>query len=266
MFLLNDENFTGETSMKKVKVHRYVSGKRPDYAPAGSSDEESEDEDFLEKRGRAYDEVEGAPDYADDQEQMTVKEKDDPRLRRLARRYEEQDSDDDNVGERRRHIQEPEILVADINEKSREKIKLDNSESSEDEEELSDEEIERRREELKRRVLSRAQDNEELLKEDDEEEKSGSESESSSEYEEYTSSEEETGPRLKPVFVRKKDRITVMEKEKELAKQKQAEAEAKKLADEKKKQSFKVKHYAIIINLSTTNIFYDNNLLNFLDG
>lgn len=40
---------------------------------------------------------------------------------------------------------------------------------------------------------------------DKEEEKSeGSEEEDSSEYEEYTDSEEEeTGPRLKPVFVRK---------------------------------------------------------------
>lgn len=34
--------------MQKVKVHRYVSGKRPEYAPASSSDEESEEEDFLE--------------------------------------------------------------------------------------------------------------------------------------------------------------------------------------------------------------------------
>ncbi len=32
---------------------------------------------------------------------------------------------------------------------------------------------------------------------------SGSEGESSSEYEEYTDSEDDTGPRLKPVFVRK---------------------------------------------------------------
>ncbi len=52
--------FTGELSMKKVKVHRYVSGKRPDYA-AVSSDEESEDEDFLEKRvQKGYDDDIGA--------------------------------------------------------------------------------------------------------------------------------------------------------------------------------------------------------------
>lgn len=33
--------------MQKVKVHRYISGKRPDYAPRSSSEEESEDEEFI---------------------------------------------------------------------------------------------------------------------------------------------------------------------------------------------------------------------------
>ena len=33
--------------MQKVKVHRYVSGKRPDYAPHSSSEDESEDEEFV---------------------------------------------------------------------------------------------------------------------------------------------------------------------------------------------------------------------------
>ena len=40
----------GEVSMQKVKVHRYVSGKRPEYAPESSTEEESEEEDFVEKR------------------------------------------------------------------------------------------------------------------------------------------------------------------------------------------------------------------------
>lgn len=48
------------------------------------------------------------------------------------------------------------------------------------------------------------------------------------------------GPRLKPVFVRKKDRITIMEKEREEMKEKQAEVEAKKMAEERKRHTLRV--------------------------
>lgn len=36
--------------MKKVKVQRYISGKRPEYAQRDSSDESSADEDFIEQK------------------------------------------------------------------------------------------------------------------------------------------------------------------------------------------------------------------------
>lgn len=36
--------------MQKVKVQRYISGKRPEYAPASSSDEESGAEDFMDQQ------------------------------------------------------------------------------------------------------------------------------------------------------------------------------------------------------------------------
>lgn len=37
--------------MKKVKVNRYISGKRPEYAPKDASDESSnEDDDYFENR------------------------------------------------------------------------------------------------------------------------------------------------------------------------------------------------------------------------
>lgn len=49
------------------------------------------------------------------------------------------------------------------------------------------------------------------------------------------------GPRLKPVFVRKKDRITIMEKEREELKEKQAEVEAKKMAEERKRHTLRVR-------------------------
>lgn len=55
-----------------------------------------------------------------------------------------------------------------------------------------------------------------------------------------TDSEEEVGVRLKPVFVRKKERVTILEKEKESQRKKEIELEAKKMAEERRKQTLKV--------------------------
>jgi microfibrillar-associated protein 1 len=219
--------------MKKVKVHRYVSGKRPDYA-AASSNEESEEEDFLERRvHKSYDD-DSFTDVATHSYTRT-RDEDDPRLRRLIRQQKEAPTE--VRVERHRHIHEPELIEIEL-ERARERIKLESSDSSEDEE-LSESEIEKRREALKQRVLSKKETEEELIQ-GEEEEKSGGSSEESSDYEEYTDSEEEIGPRLKPVFVRKKDRITVMEKEKEAMRQKQAETEAKKLVEERKRETLRM--------------------------
>lgn len=40
----------GEISMQKVKVQRYISGKRPEYAPKDISDASSNDEDYFDNR------------------------------------------------------------------------------------------------------------------------------------------------------------------------------------------------------------------------
>ncbi len=40
-------NEKGEISMQKVKVSRYVSGKRPEYAADQTSSEESDEEEFI---------------------------------------------------------------------------------------------------------------------------------------------------------------------------------------------------------------------------
>lgn len=64
--------------MEKVKVKRYVSGKRPDYAPMESSDEEEEDFQFV-KKGK-----ETEPEVEQEEEEVS-----DPRLKRLLNRVSE---------------------------------------------------------------------------------------------------------------------------------------------------------------------------------
>lgn len=106
--------------------------------------------------------------------------------------------------------------------------------------------------------------NEVLEKEDEGHSSDDDNSDESSEYEDYSgeilykyflftninlnqfflnilASDEETGPRLKPIFVRKKERVTILEKEKEEVKQKQLEYEQKKLAEERRRATLRVK-------------------------
>lgn len=64
--------------MEKVKVKRYVSGKRPDYAPMDSSDEEEEDLPFVKKGKEMELEIE-----------VEEEEVSDPRLKRLLNRVSE---------------------------------------------------------------------------------------------------------------------------------------------------------------------------------
>jgi microfibrillar-associated protein 1 len=88
--------------MQKVKVHRYVSGKRPEYAPASSSDEESEDEDFLEMQ-KQKDPSPQPDDYTSQHESILAT--DDPRLKRLISRkvYEAEQPEDLEEKVRRRY-------------------------------------------------------------------------------------------------------------------------------------------------------------------
>ncbi|XP_046687711.1 microfibrillar-associated protein 1-like [Homalodisca vitripennis] len=244
------KNDKGELSMQKVKVHRYVSGKRPEYAPVSSSEEESEEEDFVEKRVIAASAgittaTSRSKPLSEDEEDDDETHVDDPRLRRLkGRRFEDSrvESDEETKIERHRHIHEPEILDEDESDDERARRRRgESSEEEEEEDELSDEEIERRRLMLRQKVLERKDDQEvEILDKEDEGHTPEESAEESSEYEEYSDSEEETGPRLKPVFVRKKDRVTVIEKEKEKEKQKLIEIEAKKMAEERRRYTLKM--------------------------
>ena len=109
---------------------------------------------------------------------------------------------------------------------------------SESDSDISDSEIERRRQMLKQKMLQQKKE-EELLQKEEEERKSASSDEESSEYEE-DDSEEDHEPRIKPQFVRRRDRTTIIEKEKDLIKQKQLEVEAKKQAKERRRNTLKL--------------------------
>ncbi|XP_030848959.1 microfibrillar-associated protein 1-like isoform X2 [Strongylocentrotus purpuratus] len=280
------KNDKGEISMQKVKVKRYVPGKRPDFAPQFSSDEDEEAEGpFVGRRKQHY------PTSRLDAE--------DARIRRLRVRHED-DSDDDEAERiaRHRHIHGPEILdEGDDDEEDHEEedylthrsrdfgsrvrdrhreesseeeeaaeekedegysrsfrevdrrdqapsktYRMEVEESSSDEEELDEEEIERRRAAMRARARQRVQEDIEVMgiEDDNKKEKVDSDEEESSEYEEYTDSEEEDGPRLKPVFVAKKDRVTIQEKEIAAMKEQELEEEAKLKAEARKRETIRM--------------------------
>lgn len=231
------KNEKGEFTMKKVKVSRYVAGKRPEYAKY-SSDEEDEDdavlgETFVKEREIDEQEIDKVFQKA---------EKTDRRLRRLQERV--KDEDEMEEGHRRRP-HEPEVVAmgdeeASGEEDDRELRRLPRMEESSDEEDLDEEAVERRRTMLRERARQKEAekdllDLEEEAKSDEEEEE-----EESSEYEEYTDSEEEANPRLKPVFVRKSDRVTVQEREKMELDLERKEEEKKKIHEERTKTSRKL--------------------------
>ncbi|XP_063367842.1 microfibrillar-associated protein 1 [Cydia amplana] len=224
-------NEKGEISMQKVKVQRYISGKKPDYAQGASSSEESDTEDFIEqqrpeRRQQTLPQVISRKDDHSDSEG----EVDDPRLRRL------------RVAARsppRRAEHKPEIIDAEPEAESASSAE-EQHDSSESEDELDEEEIERRRQALKAKLAAREAEREVLGREEDEEMLDGIKEESGSSDTEYTDSEEDTGPRVKPVFVRASDRMTVAERERKAKQQKKEESEARKEKEEKRREALKL--------------------------
>jgi len=193
-----------------VRVTRYWPGKAPDWAP-----EEEEEEDAEERN-----EEEEEEEVARRAPPVLVERKDDPRLRRLAA---SRGVDRSEALERRRDIHRAEVVSDDEDEKDEDEneqmqrqalLRRAMAESSDEEEEEDEDMIELRRMQAKRRMMERMkeQEQEDMPLEDEDGEE---EDEDSSEYE--TDSEDE-GPggrqMLKPVFVRKNERETVVEREK----------------------------------------------------
>jgi len=204
----------GEILVEKVPVKRYVAGKRPDYAPEHSSDEESEDENEVE-----------------DVQQSPIQ------VRAEDIEVEMEEFAQEDHGHR---IHEPEVIsMEDENKEDLGLRRREALEESSEEEELDEEEMQNRREAIRKRAQFKAREEKDILdveedmEEDDEEEES-------SEYEEYSDSEDETGLRLKPVFVRKSDRVTIKEREKILLESEVSEEKIKKLADERKRIASKM--------------------------
>lgn len=236
----------GEMTMQKVKVQRYVAGKRPAYAPDESdSDLDPEEEESGAAAHRRVRQPGGAGprlgfnlprDAKQERESSEEKELREPssaelqdrRLQRLAasRVQPEPPSDSDEEEEeldrveRHRRLREPELLEPGGGGGG------GGEEEDEEEEELDEEELEARRAALRQRAK---REEEELLELEEEPALGGEAADDDDDDEEYTeeeytdSDEDDLAPRLKPVFVRSKERVTVQERRRAAAHQEQRE-------------------------------------------
>ncbi|XP_054165548.1 microfibrillar-associated protein 1-like [Oppia nitens] len=254
-------NDKGERTMQKVKVQRYITGRKPRYADDDdrrmSSESESSDESDVEltanyrkisaansRKDQQYMDFQSDIKTEDMEEEDILIPTDDRRLRRLAQRSVKTEDEDDEETDRRhvrRHVLQPQILEIgseamdrEVTEEPKRRRGRREVEDESNDEEMDDENVEQRHEAI--RMRKEIEEVELLDKDDDEDD----DEEEESEYEEYTDSEDETGPRLKPVFVRKKERMTVMEKDKEEQRERQQKEMEKRAAEERKRQTLKM--------------------------
>lgn len=227
-------NEKGEFTMQKVKVTRYISGRRPEWAEGASESESSGDEE------------EGlAPGHEEPLEDIQVvqppSDEQDRRLRRLKERgVLEADRSTQRL------IEEPEVIheaggdgaqASEDEEGEVAQVRRHLSDSESSDEDLDEDTIEHRRVVMKEKALQKTTEKDVL---DVIEEEVLSESEESSEYEEYTDSEDETGPRLKPVFVRKLERVTIREQDTQEKEEDELKKELEEQTKNRKKESLRL--------------------------
>ncbi|KAL5708702.1 hypothetical protein ACHQM5_019468 [Ranunculus cassubicifolius] len=204
------DKLKGKIGQSKVK--RYWPGKAPEWA-----DDAEDDEDGDLTRPRRYSVEEGFP-----------RGEDDPRLRRLK---ENKVDNKDEIRADHRRIRQAEIVSTAEEESERiERMEL---------EEEDEDALEERRRRIKERLLQREKEEVALLPVEDEDENVETEEEDESEFE--TDSDEDTaGPVMhKPVFIPKKERETIAERERmeaeELALKKMVETRLEERKIETKK-------------------------------
>lgn len=226
---------------------------RPEYAEGPPSDSDSGDEFERRILKNRYDQVSHTiipeatmvkkEDESSEEEVSTRDEtpttipeeavKSDRRLQRLMNRVR---VEDDGPSSRDRKIREPQVLEV--------RRRPQRDESSESEEECKDDDEVERRHAILRRLRDEEKEEELLKKEHRESEESEDNDQSDDDEEEYTSSEEEEQedciPRLKPVFVRKEERITALERELEEKKEKEREEQSLKEAEVRRQESLKI--------------------------
>jgi microfibrillar-associated protein 1 len=226
-------NKKGERVMQKVKVERYRAGIKPDFA---SASDVSEDEDAFADVKQPEEIILKEEEILSDRRlKRLIKKKELSRVTDLARVVVQRREISDGF-RRKRH--EPEVLiVAEAGEeldRTKENEK-DLKESSDNNievlaEQEDDEKLLLKRKLLKEKLLQ--QELQELPIEDDK-----SEAEESSEYEDVTDSEIEDEPMLKPVFVKKSERSTILDKEVEVLNEEAARQKEALLKERRKQQA-----------------------------
>ncbi|CAL8071893.1 unnamed protein product [Calicophoron daubneyi] len=245
------KNEKGQLYMLKVKVQRYVAGKKPDFASSSSSEDDDEPAvqqveeikafssrpPFAKGRGKDDGELESDEEAGD---KLTAEELADPRFRRLMRAKKELNESSDEEDEEDRVLRHRKYRREG---KDSDESGPQSGEEADEEEELDEAELAKRREVIRRKALAARSEGEKTeggWQNEEDEAEADEEEELEYSEEEYTSSEDEIAPKLKPVFVRACDRVTLQAKHKADQLAEEAEAEANRLADERRKTTLKL--------------------------